>query len=64
MSDDGNILYLVPGDIVDAWRDQVRTTAADNPKDDYVRQADVNLRQALADTSGTVREQAYEGETG
>lgn len=60
MSDAENVLYLVPRDIVNAWRDQIRTTAADNPKDDYVRQADVNLRQALADTSGTVQERAYE----
>ena len=56
--DGNNVLYLVPGDIVDSWRSQFRAEAADNPRADYVRRASAELRQAVADTNGGARERA------
>ena len=59
MSDDNeNMLYLVPSDIVESWRSQFRAEEADNPRSNRVRRADDELRQAVADTSGSANERA------
>ena len=56
--DGPNVLYLVPGDIVESWRNQFRAEAADNPRSDYVRRASAELRQAVTTTEGSARERA------
>ena len=47
MSGDDNVFYLVPRDIVDSMRSQILTEAADNPRTDYVRLANKDVRCAI-----------------
>ena len=60
MPGDDGVLYLVPADIVEAWRSQFRQDAADHPEANYARRADADLRRTVTDVPSDVREQAAE----
>ena len=60
MPGDDGVLYLVPADIVEAWRSQFRQDAADHPEANYARRADADLRRTVTDVPSNVREQAAE----
>ena len=55
-----NVMYLVPGDVVESWRGQIRMDAADNPSTNYVRRAEAGMRHVLNDDSTSSREQVAE----
>ena len=60
MPGDDGVLYLVPSDIVEAWRSQFRQDEADHPEANYARRADADLRRTVTDVPSNVREQAAE----